>query len=68
MHYKMLKTIINSELRNNEHIWIQPPGRDKTNDWWKFDEYTLENIYSIFSGKEYVKRFWHEDGLCIILK
>lgn len=65
---KFLKTIIKNELQDNEHIWIQPPHRDLEEEWWKFDEYTLDNIFSVYSGKEQVKRFWHEDGLCIILK
>lgn len=70
-HYKMLKTVIKEELKDGEHIWVQPEERytDVHNPlWWKFDEFTLENIFDTFDGTEWVKRYWHEEGLCIVLK
>lgn len=69
--YKFLKTIVKNELLDNETIFITTQGRinDENNDeWWKMYEYTLDDLFSFFTGKEPVIRFWHEDGLCIILK
>lgn len=68
---KELKTIINKELKDNENIFITTESKlnDLNNkEWWKFEEYTIKEVFSIFNGKEKVKDFWHEDGLCIILK
>lgn len=68
---KYLYTIVKDELNEGENIWITRQSKlDDPNDreWWKFEEFTLDQIFNNYSGKERVKRFWHEDGLCIILK
>lgn len=67
---KELKTIAKNELQEGENIWINKKSKlDDLNDneWWKFEEYTLDQIFNVYSGKEKVIRYWHEDGLCIIL-
>ena len=67
---KELKTIIKQELRGNESIWITTDKKlnSSLKDWWKFDEYKLSEIIGAFTGKEKVKKYWHEEGLFIILK
>ena len=67
---KELYTIVKKELKENENIWVTT--KSKINDlndseWWKFEEYTLDQLFNVFSGKEKVYKVWHEDGLCIIL-
>ena len=64
---KELKTIIKENLQEGENIWINKISQESTNEWWKFEEFTKDQIYNTYNGKEKVKRFWHEDGLCIIL-
>ena len=67
---KELHTIIKKELQKGENIWINKKSKlDNLNDseWWKFEEFTFDQIFNNYSGKEKVIRFWHEDGLCIIL-
>lgn len=68
---KELWTIVKKELREDENICITTLKRlnDMNNqEWWKFDEYTFDQVFNVYSGKEKVARFWHEDGLCIVLK
>lgn len=68
---KELWTIVKKELKNNETIFITTQNKlnDLYNDeWYKMEEYTFDQLFNIYSGKEKVKKFWHEDGLCIILK
>lgn len=68
---KELKTIIKNELRDNENIFITTSNKlnDLNNsEWWHLDEYMANQIFDTYTGKEKVVRFWHEDGLCIILK
>lgn len=68
---KQLWTIVKQELQEGENIWITTQNKlDDMNDseWWKFEEFTFDQIFNNYSGKEKVKRYWHEDGLCIILK
>lgn len=67
---KQLYTIIKNELREGENIWINK--QSKLNDlrddeWWKFEEFTFDQIFNNYSGREKVVKYWHEDGLCIIL-
>lgn len=67
---KQLKTIVKNELRENETIFIttQKQLDDVNNqEWWKLEEYTFDQLFNKYSGNERVKRFWHEEGLCIIL-
>ena len=68
---KELYTIVKNELCENENIFITTKKRlnDLNNsEWWKFDEYTFDEIFNVYSGKEKVVKYWHEEGLCIILK
>ena len=68
---KELHTVIKQELREDEHLFIIKQKKlDDLNDseWWKFDEYTIDEIFNNINRKEKVIRYWHEDGLCIILK
>lgn len=67
---KELWTVVKKELKENENIFITT--REKINDlndpeWYKFEEYTFDQIFNHYTGKEKVFKFWHEDGLCIIL-
>lgn len=67
---KELYTIIKNELKEKENIFITTKTKLNdlnNNEWWKFEEYTIDQAFNIFSGKEKVEKFWHEDGLCIIL-
>lgn len=68
---KELQAIIKNELQKGETIWVTTQERldDLHNpEWWKLDEYTFDQIYNVYSGKEKVKKYWHEEGLCIVLK
>ena len=67
---KELFAIVKKELKENETIFITRQTKlNNLNDkeWWKFEEYTFDQIFNVYSGKEKVIRYWHEDGLCIIL-
>lgn len=67
---KMLKTIIRKNLKDEEEIFITTKSKlnDLNNEnWWKMEKYTREEIFHNFIGDERVDRYWHEDGLCIIL-
>lgn len=67
---KELRTIVKNELREDEKIFITTDTKlnDLNNkEWYVMDEYSFDELFNNISGKERVKRFWHEDGLCIIL-
>ena len=67
---KELKTIIKNELRNDENIFINTNTKinDLRNDnWYMFEEYTLEQVFMVYPKETKVKKYWHEEGLCIIL-
>lgn len=64
---KHLYTIVKQELQENENIWIHKKSKDSTDEWWKFEEFTFDQLFNTYSGHEKVLRYWHEDGLCIIL-
>ena len=67
---KELYTIVKNELRKNENIFVTRKSKlnDLTDDeWWKFEEFTYDQIFNNYSGKEKVTKYWHEDGLCIII-
>jgi len=64
---KELYTIVKNELRENENIWINLKSQETTDEWWKFEEFTVDQLFNNYSGKEKVIKFWHEEGLCIIL-
>jgi len=67
---KELYTIIKNNLKDNEHIFIIRESKlnSNDNDWWRFDEFIFDQVFNNYSGKEKVVRYWHEDGLCIIIK
>lgn len=65
---KQLNTIIKQELLENESIWINKKSQDTTDEWWKFEEFkTKEDVLNKYDKKVKVIKYWHEDGLCIIL-
>ena len=67
---KELWTIVKQELQEGENIWINKESdfQNSSNEfWWRFEEYTFDQLFNVYSGKEKVLRYWHEDGLCIIL-
>ena len=63
---KQLYTIIKNELREDEKIYILRKN-EIDNAMGIMHEFTYDELFNNYSGKERVKRFWHEDGLCIIL-
>jgi hypothetical protein len=64
---KELKTIIKQELKDDENIFILRED-EVNNAMGVMYEYTLDEIFNVYSGKEKVVRYWHEEGLCIIIK
>lgn len=62
-----LYEVIKKELKEKENIWVNLKSQEKTDKWWKFEEYTFDEIFNIYSGEEKVIKYWHEDGLCIVL-
>lgn len=57
---------INKNLKENELIYILTESELKNTHI--MHEYTYDSIFNNYSGKEIVVKYWHEDGLCIILK
>ncbi len=64
---KALFTIIKNELQNNENIFILKES-EVNKSIGIMHEYTYDELFNNYSGKEKVVRYWHEEGLCIILK
>lgn len=64
---KELWTIVKQELQEGENIWINKISQETTDEWWKFEEFTFDQLFNNYSGKEKVLKYWHEDGLCIVL-
>ena len=64
---KELKTIIKNELQDNEHIFILRQN-ELSDANGIMHEFTSDEVFNNYNEKEKVKRFWHEEGLCIILK
>ena len=64
---KYLITIVNEELKDNENIFIL---KEKDVDRKKgiMEEYTDDELFNVYSKTERVKKYWHEDGLCIVIK
>ena len=57
---------VKENLRDGENIYIL---RDKELlRTYLMHEHTFDSLFNTYSGDETVKRYWHEDGLCIILK
>ena len=67
---KELKTIIKKELKKGENVFITTRQRlnSQSNNWWLFDEYKPNEVFNKYTGKEKVIRYWHEEGLCIIIE
>lgn len=68
---KTLWTIVKDNLRENENIFITTKAKINDlndNEWWKFEEFTFDQLFNNYSGKERVDDYWHEDGLCVIIK
>ena len=63
---KELYTIVKAELKENEKIYILRKN-EIDNAKGIMHEFTFDQVFNNFSGKEKVVRFWHENGLCIIL-
>lgn len=61
-----LYTIVKSELKENEKIYILRKS-ELNSCKGIMHEFTFDQVFNNFSGKEKVVRFWHENGLCIIL-
>ena len=61
-----LYTIVKSELKENEKIYILRKSELNSCNGI-MHEFTFDQVFNNFSGKEKVVRFWHENGLCIIL-
>lgn len=61
-----LYTIVKAELKENEKIYILRKNELNSCNGI-MHEFTFDQVFNNFSGKEKVVRFWHEDGLCIIL-
>lgn len=57
---------INKNLKENELVYILTENELK--DTYIMHEYTYDSLFNNYNGKEIVTKFWHEDGLCIILK
>lgn len=64
---KELFTIVKNELQDNENIFILRES-EVNNAMGIMHEFTYDELFNNYSGKEKVKRYWHEEGLCIILK
>ena len=64
---KELFTIVKNELQDNENIFILRES-EINNAMGIMNEFTYDELFDNYSGKEKVVRYWHEEGLCIILK
>ena len=66
LYKKTLWTIVKENLQENEDILVI---RESEIDVRKgiMKKYTFDQIFNCLSGKERVTRYWHEDGLCIVL-
>lgn len=64
---KQLKTIIKQELKEDEHIFILR-REEVAMSKGVMHEHTIDDLWDFYSPKDWVTSFWHEDGLCIILK
>ena len=64
---KTLWTIIKNNLKEGENIYIlRKDELSKSKGIMK--EFTFDQIFNVYSGNERVIEYWHEDGLCIIIK
>lgn len=67
---RYLYNVVKKELKENETIFITT--KTKLNDlndkkWYIMEEYTYDEIFNNLSGYEIVCKYWHEEGLCIVL-
>ena len=58
--------LINKNLKENELIYII--REEELKDTYDMHEHTFDSIFNTYSGKEIVIKYWHEDGLCILIK
>ena len=64
---KELFTIVKNELQDNENIFILRES-EVNNAMGIMHEFTYDELFNNYNSKEKVIRYWHEEGLCIILK
>lgn len=57
---------INKNLQNNELIYII--RECEMNNTSIMHQHNFDSIFNVYSSKEIVIRWWHEDGLCIVIK
>ena len=63
---KTLYTIVRDNLRENENIYIL--RKSEINDAMGImHEFTYDQLFNNYSDKERVVRYWHEEGLCVII-
>ena len=43
---KELWTIVKQELQEGENIWINKKSQDATDEWWKFEEFTFDQLFN----------------------
>ena len=64
---KHLYTIVKNELKEDEDIFIlREKEIAKANGI--MNKYSYDQLFNVYSGKEKVIRYWHEEGLCIVIK
>lgn len=57
---------INKNLQNNELIYIiREQEMNKTSI---MHQHNFDSIFNVYNSKEIVIKWWHEDGLCIVIK
>ena len=64
---KTLWTIIKNNLKEGESIFILNKNEVLTSKGI-MKEFSFDQIFNVYSGKERVVEYWHEEGLCIIIK
>lgn len=57
---------INKNLKENELIYILRENELKTT--YVMHEHTYDSLFNTYCEKEIVTKYWHENGLCIIIK
>lgn len=63
---KTLWTVIKDNLQKNENTYIL--RKSEINDAMGImHEFTYDQLFNNYSGKERVVRYWHEEGLCVII-
>ena len=61
--------VISENLKKEELIYVIKDDKSlKTNFDGIMEEFTFDQLFNHYSSNEIVKDYWHEDGLCIVLK